>query len=144
MNPLLAHLERDLGRYEGAGLVKPEADLPFSLRQFRDRPEDGVTSTVTYGIGEHVVVGSDARETIRLPVELDRELDLLVAAAPEPFPARFARCRSFEPPIEIVWLVPFAGGEHHIVAEHGWRDLLHWLRERELDVYDLRRPSLAT
>jgi hypothetical protein len=61
-------------------------------------------------------------------------------ARPDPFPKTFGHCDEFEPPVVFVWLLPFAGNEHHIIAEHGWRDLLYWARERELDPYDLGRP----
>ena len=178
---LLDHLERDLGEFRGRGLAEPETSLDFSLFQFDDRPEDGVTTTVTFGISTHVLTGRDGSErrqelllalradlddaaldiaanigayvvdrhvallegeTMRTPTEEDLKVDMLVAATPAPFPSRLSVCPEFEPPVEIVWLLPFAESEHHIVAEHGWRDLLHWLRERRLDVYDLARETV--
>jgi hypothetical protein len=54
----------------------------------------------------------------------DGALDRLVVALPEPFPDRFARCDEFEPPVELLWFLPFAASEQHIVTDHGWRELL--------------------
>jgi hypothetical protein len=175
---ILEHLERDLGEYTGRGVARPESSLGFSLLQFDDRPDLGVTATVTLGVSAHLLQGSDGHdrreelmlllrrefdevalqiaanvgsyaleehialaegETMGVPKEGDGGLDRLVVARPEPFSDRLARCDDLEPPVEFVWLLPFAESEHHIVAEHGWRDLLHWVREREFDPYDLRR-----
>jgi Suppressor of fused protein (SUFU) len=176
---LLTHLERDLGEFTGANAaMKPETDLDFSLLQFDDRPESGVTATVTFGVSVHMLTGRDSRErreelvvllqrpfdhealdmaanigrylldehvalaegeTIRMPAQGGGRLDRLVAALPDPFPDRFARCDEFDPPIEFVWLLPFAQSEHHLVAEHGWRDLLDEVRAHGHSPYDLLR-----
>jgi hypothetical protein len=72
----------------------------------------------------------------------DGTLDRLVVALPEPFPDRFARCDEFEPPVELLWFLPFAASEQHIVTDHGWRELLHWIRERGESPYDLDRTTV--
>jgi Suppressor of fused protein (SUFU) len=176
---VLKHFERDLGEFAGAGVMKPETDLDFSLLQFDDRPEDGVTATVTFGLSIHVLNGRDAvqrreelilllqrdfdgqaldaaanigrylldehvalveGETVGMPGQADSTLDRLVVAAPEPFAPRFARYDDADLAVEIVWLLPFAPSEHHIVAEHGWRDLLQHIRAIGASPYDLLRP----
>jgi hypothetical protein len=176
---LLHHLERDLGEYTGAkGAMEPESDLGFSLLQFEDRPEDGVTATVTFGLSVHVLTQRDGREgrqelvvllhspfdedalqiaanigryvldehvalaegeTIGMPAQAGGRLDRLVATPPAAFPERFARCRDFDPPVDFAWLLPFATTEHHLVAEHGWRDLIDELRTQGQSPYDLLR-----
>jgi hypothetical protein len=176
---LLAHLERDLGEFTGdKGAMKPETDLDFSLLQFDDRPDAGVTATVTFGLSIHVLRARDGRErreelvlllerafdadamelaanigryvlaehvalaegeTVGTPAQAAGQLDRLAVASPEPFPTRFTRCDEFDPPVDLVWLLPFAASEHHVVAEHGWRDLLDALRTRGQSPYDLRR-----
>jgi Suppressor of fused protein (SUFU) len=67
---VLRWLERELGPYRGGGVAKPEWDAQFSVLQFQDRPTDGVTVSVTFGIGAHVLVGADG---------VGRRQELLVA-----------------------------------------------------------------
>jgi hypothetical protein len=73
---LLAHLERDLGPYTGRGVARPEWELDFSVLRFADRPEPGVSATVTLGLSAHVLEGSDRRPRRQeLLVALRSELD---------------------------------------------------------------------
>jgi hypothetical protein len=46
---ILEHVARDLGEYSGRGVAKPESGLEFSLLQFDDQPNPGVTATITFG-----------------------------------------------------------------------------------------------
>lgn len=180
---LLEHLERDLGEFTATkGAMNAETGLDFSLLQFDDRPDSGVTATVTFGVSVHVLGGRDGSErreelivllrrsfdqealeiaanigqylldehialvegeTISMPPQRGSRLDRLVATSPVPLPGRFARCNQFEPPVDLVWLLPFAESEHHIVAEHGSRDLLRWIGERRESPYDLRRTPVV-
>jgi hypothetical protein len=187
---LLDHLEAGLG---GDRWMTYEADreIPFTIFAAPDRPADGVTTTFSFGISQHVLAGQDGSdrsqellislrrdlddaalqivanigvyildrhvallegETIRLPAPAEAiglpardepRLDWLVAAPPVPFAPSFATFAEASPPIELVWLLPFAEIEHHVVVEHGWRDLLRWLEEKELDPYDLRRAAVV-
>jgi hypothetical protein len=178
---LLEHLERDLGRYGGRGVTRPESDLAFSLLQFDDRPEPAVTATVTFGVSTHLLRDADGNdhrqelllllrrdaddtalqiaanvgsyvvdghvgllegETVAMPAATASALDTLVAAGPEPFPARFARCEHFTPPLELIWLLPFAMSEWHLVVEHGWRELFLVLRRRGEAPWDLGRATV--
>ena len=89
-------------------------------------------------LDEHVALVEG--ETVGMPGQAGSALDRLVVAAPQPFAPRFARCDDADPAVEIVWLLPFAPSEHHIVAEHGWRDLLQHIRAIGASPYDLLRP----
>ena len=90
-----------------------------------------------YVLDEHVALAEG--ETIGMPPQAGGRLDRLVAAPPAAFAERFARCNEFDPPVDFVWLLPFAASEHHLVAEHGWRDLVDELRTQGLSPYDLLR-----
>jgi len=59
---LMDHLERFLGEFSGRGTAEPEWNVPFSVWQFDDVPEREVTSLVTFGISDHLLVGSDEGE----------------------------------------------------------------------------------
>ena len=177
---VLHWLERDLGPYRGRGVAKPEWDAEFSVLQFDDRPVHDVTASVTFGIGSHVLTGSDGvdrrqellvilrrafdetaitlaagigsylvdehvalleGETVRAPRELGVTM-MLVGAPPDRFMPGIVRFGDAEPPLEVVWLVPFHESEHHVISQHGWRDLMRLLDERELDPFDLAREAL--
>ena len=179
---LMDHLERFLGEFSGRGTAEPEWNVPFSVLQFDDVPEREVTTLVTFGISNHLLVGSDEGErrqevllsmrkqyddvsveiavsigaylvdrhvallegeTVAIPAELRGSLDRLVVARPDHIDSGLARCEGFQPPVDVLWLLPFAPDESHVAIEHGWRDLLAWLRSSEADPYDLRRPSLV-
>jgi len=177
---LMDHLERSLGEFSGRGTAASEWNIPFSVWQFDDVPEQDVTTLVTFGISAHLLVGSDQAEhrqevlvsmrtqfddesvdiavsigaylldrhvallegeTVAIPAELRGSLDRMVVARPDHIDPELARCEGFEPAVELLWLLPFAPDESHVAIEHGWRDLLAWLRSSEADPYDLRRPS---
>jgi hypothetical protein len=36
-----------------------------------------------------------------------------------------------DPPLEVVWLLPFHESEHHVISQHGWRELMRLLDERD-------------
>jgi hypothetical protein len=93
-----------------------------------------------YVLEEHVALAEG--ETIRMPIQTGGRLDRLVVAPPAEFPDRFARCDEFDPPADFVWLLPFASSEHHVVAEHGWRDLVDELRAQGQSPYDLLRETV--
>lgn len=178
---LLGHLERDLGAFAGDGVLARDWELQFSALQFPDRPERGVTATVTFGVSKHVLEGADRRprrqellvtlrgalddtaldvvanvgayvlerhvallagESIAMPPAGDSQLDALVAAMPEPFPPRLARCDGIDDGVEIVWLLPCSRPELHVAVEHGVDDLLRHIRERGEDPYDLARTPV--
>lgn len=161
--------------------MRPQTGLEFSLLQFDDRPEDGVTATVTFGLSVHILTQQDGRErrqelvlllcspfdedaleiatnigcyviaehvalaegeTIRMPLQDGGRLDRLVVAPPAEFPNRLARCDTFDPPVDFLWLLPFASSEHHLVAEHGWRDLVDELRAQGQSPHDLLRETV--
>lgn len=118
--------------------VERRQELMVLLRRGLDEEALQIAANVgAYVIEEHVALAEG--ETVGMP-QRDGNLDRLIVARPDPFPETFGRCDDFAPPVEFAWLLPFAGSEHHIVAEHGWRDLLHWIRARGLDPYDLARP----
>jgi hypothetical protein len=90
-----------------------------------------------YVLDEHVALAEG--ETIGMPTQAGGRLDRLVAAPPAAFAERFARCNELDPPVDFIWLLPFAASEHHLVAEHGWRDLVDELRTQGQSPYDLLR-----
>lgn len=179
---LMDHLERALGPFSGRGVAAPEWELPFSVWAFDDRPEQGVTAHVTFGISTHLLTGSDGTErrqellltlrprwdetavdiaanvgaylldrhvallegeTVGIPLDLGTGIDRLLATRPLPFAPPFGRCEAFEPPVELIWLVPFAAAETHIATDHGVRELLDLLEEAGADAYDLARRPIS-
>jgi hypothetical protein len=113
-------------------------ELIVLLRQEFDEAALQLAANIgSYVLEEHIALIEG--ETASMPKQPGSVLDRLAVARPEPFSARLARCDSFDPPVEFVWLLPFASSEHHIVAEHGWSDLLHWIRNGSQDPYDLGR-----
>ena len=93
-----------------------------------------------YLLDEHV--GLLEGETMAMHLEADAALDRLVVAAPDPPYAHLGRCDELDEPVELVRLLPFAQSEHHVVIEHGWRELLRWLDEYGYDSYDLNRGTI--
>ncbi|MDQ3067424.1 MAG: hypothetical protein M3R12_09790 [Actinomycetota bacterium] len=71
---------------------------------------------------------------------MSREVERLI---PEGRHVRPLTAEVYWPPVDVLWLLPFAPDESHVAIEHGWGDLLAWLRSSEADPYDLRRPSLV-
>ena len=158
---MLQWLEGELGPYRGRGVAKPDWEAEFSVLQFDDRPAQGVTASITFGIGSHVLTGADGikrrqellvtlrraldetaitlaagigsylvdehvalleGETVRAPRELGVTM-MLVGACPAWFMPGILRFGDADPPLEVVWLVPFHESEHHVVSRHGWREL---------------------
>jgi Suppressor of fused protein (SUFU) len=108
---------------------------------------DDVALQIIASLGAYMLDGHRALvegETIAIPRELKLPLDFLVAAKPDPFAPGLGRCGECEPEVEIVWLLPYAADEEHVVTAHGWRDLVELLEESGSDGYDLARTSLAS
>jgi hypothetical protein len=176
---LLQWLEGALGPYRGRGVAEPEWNAD-SVLQFDDRPAQGVTASITLGIGSHVLIGADRierrqellvtlrraldetaitlaagigsylvdehvalleGETVRAPHELGVKM-MFVGASPGWFISGIARFGDSDPPLEVVWLVPFHESEHHVVSQHGWRELLRLFDEYDLDPFDLAREAV--
>jgi hypothetical protein len=93
-----------------------------------------------YLLDEHVALLEG--ETVAMPQQSGSRLDTIVAATPDPFPARLASCERCDPPVEVIWLLPFARSESHLVVEHGWRDLLEALSDQGHAPWDLMRPAV--
>ena len=130
---LLEHLERSLGTYAGKGFVEPEFAAADRRRAGARRQRRSVRRRTPRRAPRRRNGGS--------PAELRDSLDRLIVARPEH--VDLADCEELEPPVGILWLLPFATDESHVALEHGWRDLLDWLRSSGADPYDLRRPSLV-
>jgi len=106
---------------------------------------DETALQIAANVGSYALAGHTALsegETVAMPKDRDSDLDRLVVARPDPFPDRLARCDDFEPPVEFFWLLPAAGSEDHMVVDHGWRELLAWIRKRGEDPFDLRRAAI--
>ena len=56
-NAMLPHLERSLCPYSGGGIAEPEWDVSFSAFQWRDVPERGINTVVSFGLGRHLFDG---------------------------------------------------------------------------------------
>jgi len=67
---------------------------------------------------------------------------MFIGASPAWFISGIERFGDAEPPFEVVWLLPFHKSEHHVVSQHGWRDLLRLLEESDLDPFDLAREAV--
>jgi hypothetical protein len=63
-NALLPHLERFLGPYVGGGVAEPEWNVSFSAFRWRDSPEHGVNTLVSFGLGRHLF--KDRRQELLL------------------------------------------------------------------------------
>ena len=139
-NALLPHLERALGRFTGDGVAEPEWNVPFSAFRWRDSPEPGVNTLVSFGLGRHlfdrrrqelllalrptwdgvaldiiVSVGTylldrhvpfDVGESIAIPPELKTAPRTLRVASADELTAGLGTCSDYEPPVEVLWLVP--------------------------------------
>jgi Suppressor of fused protein (SUFU) len=90
-------------------------------------------------VDEHVALLEG--ETVRAPRELGVTM-MLVGAPPDRFMPGIVRFGDADPPLEVVWLLPFHESEHHVISQHGWRELMRLLDERELDPFDLAREAL--
>jgi hypothetical protein len=109
----------------------------------RAADEEGLHIAANVGVyllDEHVALLEG--ETIAMPRQSESRLDTIVAATPDLFPARLATCERCDPPVEFIWLLPFAKSESHLVVEHGWRDLLKALGDRGHAPWDLTRPAV--
>ena len=117
-------------------------ELLLSLRkQFDAASVDIAVSVGAHLLDRHIALVEG--ESVAIPAELRGSLDRMVVARPDHIDPELAPCDGFEPPVEIVWLLPYAADESHVAIEHGWRDLLDWLRSSGADPYDLARPSLV-
>jgi hypothetical protein len=56
-NELLPHFERFLGVYDGEGVAEPEWNVSFSAFRWRNTPEHGVNTTVSFGLARHLFEG---------------------------------------------------------------------------------------
>ncbi len=124
----------------GADRKERRQELLVSLRQ-ADVALDLLVSTGMYLLGGHLALLEG--ETVSIPAELQGSLRHLVVAHPDHLDPALAQCDTPDFPVELVWLLPFAVAESHVAVEHGWRDLLDWIREEGADPFDLERPSLV-
>ena len=103
---------------------------------------DLAVSVGGYLLDRHVALVEG--EVVAMPEELHGSLDRMIVALPAHLSDALARCDDFEPPVEIVWLLPFAADESHVAIEHGWRAPFDWLRDEGGDPYDPSRTSLVS